>query len=98
MEHSDAEVDSLRRYRLLRKRFLLVLAAYFPAVAAMAAVSWSVTGEFLIAYYVALALCAVLAVMWIRLSYWRCPACGGIMGWWPPLVAKCSHCGFPSAR
>jgi len=84
----------LRRFKNLRKLFLWLAAAFIPVIFIVGLTSGSLLGSYLPAQVFALAWMLILAVLWIRLSCWSCPKCGGSVGWWPPLVAKCRRCGF----
>jgi len=95
MASLDCSLD-LQRYKNLRRRFLYLACAFVPVVYSLALVSGRLFGTYLPAQITAILGMAALAVIWIRLSYWRCPSCAGFIGWWPPLVAKCRRCGFPN--
>jgi hypothetical protein len=95
MSTTDAGLLSLRRYKLLRKRFLYLATAFVPMMVILFGASQVLVGSYLPAQVIGLVTLAILAVLWVRLSYWPCPECGRFIGWWPPLAARCRHCGFP---
>jgi hypothetical protein len=95
---TDSDFASLVKYKLLRKRFLYLAAAFIPSMVILMELSRVLVGSYLPAQIVVFAFLAVLAVLWSRLSYWPCPECKGFIGWWPPLVARCRRCGFPIVR
>jgi hypothetical protein len=92
-----ADKLDVKRYTRLRRVFFYLAAAFIPLFVLLAVVSSALFQTYKPADVVAIAWLAVLSILWIRLSYWRCPRCRGFIGWWPPLVARCGRCGFPKA-
>jgi hypothetical protein len=92
---TDAGLSDLQRYKNLRRHFLRLAAAFIPMMVILAGVSQILLGNYVLAQLIGFCTLAILAVMWIRLSYWPCPQCGKFIGWWPPLAVRCRHCGFP---
>jgi hypothetical protein len=95
MSATDAGLSNLQRYKTLRKCFLYLAAAFIPVMVILFGASQVLVGNYLPAEVIGFCTLAVLAAMWVRLSYWPCPECGRFIGWWPPLTARCRHCGFP---
>jgi hypothetical protein len=95
MSTSDTQASSLKRYKTLRRRFLYLLLGFTPMMTVLLVLTRALIGTYLPAWIVCFALMAIMTVMSIRLRTWPCPECGNLIGWWPPFVARCRHCGFP---
>ena len=92
--------EYLAQFKDLKKRELTVIAVFLGYIPAIACFAWAVshfTKSETPIMVLAIAWMTLFAVSGLRVSFFKCPKCGGLFNrnkyWFTTRGRKCPHCG-----